>query len=274
MSIDDDMPTLMRDMLPPPETEPPMPDLLPAVRVGGGRLRRRRRSLIGVATVAAAALLAGGTAGALALASDDGDGSVVSGPAAEPTRAAPATGPLPGSKPSSGPSDTVGSPHDQVLAALRAHLPAGIAGIDDEYPGDSSLSYMATRTDGREFTLSVGVGPRHAPGSAPESLCEGDPGINKETGGALPAWTDCVRGTLPDGSQTVTGSRTLDDGETTVELLILLPDGTARALMSGTRDSRTGALLGGPPLTGPELFTLAAQPDIFSTIARGPFSAR
>ncbi|MFI6977382.1 hypothetical protein ACIBSV_02205 [Embleya sp. NPDC050154] len=96
----------------------------------------------------------------------------------------------------------------------------------------------------------------------------------QETGGALPAWTDCVRGTLPDGSRTVTGSRTLDDGDTTVEVLILMPDGTARALMSGTRNSRTGALLGGPPLTGPELFTLAAQPDIFSTIARGPSGPR
>ncbi|MET7304305.1 hypothetical protein [Embleya sp. NPDC005575] len=150
------------------------------------------------------------------------------------------------------------------LAALRAQLPAGLATIE-EYPGDVSLSYLATRPDGRKTTLSSGVGTRHAPGSAPESPCESDPGINKETGGALPAWTDCVRGILPDGSKTVTGSRTVD-GDTIVELIITTPDGTVRTLASGTRDDRTGVLLGGPPLTGSQLFTLASRPDILSTI--------
>ncbi|MYS87493.1 hypothetical protein [Embleya scabrispora] len=271
MLIHNDPATLMRDMLPPPETEPPVPEaLLPAVRTGGDRLRRRRRSLIGVAAVATATLLAGGAAGALALASDDG-GTVVTGPAAQPTSSAPPTGPpstSPGPQVPWRADDAVRLAHDRLLAALRAQLPVGVATIE-EYPHDVSLSYLATRTDGQKLTVSSGVGSRHAPGSAPESPCESDPGINKETGGPLPAWTDCVRGILPDGSKTVTGSRTVD-GDTIVELLITTPNGTARSLRSGTRNDRTGVLLGGPPLTGGQLFTLASQPDILSTITGSP----
>ncbi|MGC0419028.1 hypothetical protein [Embleya sp. AB8] len=270
MPLEDELPTLLQDMLPAGGAEPPIPNILPDVRAGGIRRRRRRRLAIGVATLAVGAVLAGATAGAFALVPGDG-GHAGSGPAAAPT--ATITLPSPASSSPALPSTAWlstappdenfildrGPIHDRVLAALRANLPAGITKAVDQAEGDKTLFFLLTRTDGSTLTFDLTSGEATTPGGRPQLPCELGPQIDNKTGQTNTLdWTDCAGAVLPDGAKAITA--TLPTGrDKSVFLDFITPAGISYSFTSSNRD-KFGTILNGSPLTAADLVTLASTP--------------
>ncbi|WP_406291807.1 hypothetical protein [Embleya sp. NBC_00896] len=263
MPMEEDVSALMRDMLPPTDAEPPIPNFLSGVRAGGARRRRYRRLGIGAAAVATGAVLVGGTFGVLALAPGD-DRPATSGPAAAPPRTElpsavePTIPPPPGS-----PIDNTTRKHDVLIAAFRANLPPGVVKIEDQDPDDDTLFFKLTRSDGSTLTLEAGVGPREEAGAEPASECDRGPSYDK-LGALMPPYTDCVRALLPNGSKSVT-SKFARSQDIIVSLRFITPDGIPYSVRSSTRD-KYGTVMTGQPLTGAELFALAANPAVFAAL--------
>ncbi|OPC78209.1 hypothetical protein B4N89_39170 [Embleya scabrispora] len=272
------MPGLLREMLPAADVEPPIPDVLPGVRAGGARRRRRRRLGVGVASLVAGALLAGTAVGALALTSDD-DAPATGGPAAAPSRTVPQpppsqTAPHTGAAqpPTVSGDEFLRNPgpiHDAVLAALRAHLPAGVVEAEDQDEGDRTLFFRLTRDDGTVTTIVLGGGEPAIPGAEPVNHCQLGPQLDTKTGNMLQAdWSECVRSVLPDGSKAITGK--LRQGrETSVSVSLITPAGLTYDVSSSNRD-KFGTILSGSALNSAELLALVANQDVIAAIPSAP----
>ncbi|MFI1581270.1 hypothetical protein [Embleya sp. NPDC020630] len=271
MPLEDEMPGLLREMLPAADAEPPIPDVLPGVRAGGVRRRRRRRLGVGVAGLAAGALLAGTAVGALALRGDDEPAT--GGPAAAPSQAVPQP-----SQSAIAPPPTVsgdefllnpGPFHDRVLAALRAHLPAGVVKAQDQDEGDKTLFFLLTRQDGTVTTIDFTGGKPAIPGAEPDNLCQLGPQLDNKTGRMIqPDYSECERSILPDGSKAIT-DKLRSGKETRISVSLITPAGLTYYVASSNRD-KFGAIHDGPALNSAELLTLVANRDVIATIPSAP----
>ncbi|MFE3200570.1 hypothetical protein [Embleya sp. NPDC059237] len=268
MPLEDEMPGLLREMLPVADAEPPIPDVLPGVRAGGVRRRRRRRLGVGVASLAAGALLAGTAVGVLALTGDDGE-PATSGPAAAPSRAVPQPPPSAIAPPPTVSGDDFlrnpGPIHDRVLAALRAHLPAGVVSAEDQDEGDQTLFFRLTRQDGTVTTIDLGGGRPATPGAEPDNLCRLGPQFDNKTGRMIqPDYSECERSVLPDGSKAIT-DKLRSGRETRVSVSLITPAGLTYVVASSNRD-KFGTIHDGPALNSAELLALVANQDLIAAI--------
>ncbi|MFE5329279.1 hypothetical protein ACFRCG_23110 [Embleya sp. NPDC056575] len=274
MPLEDEMPGLLREMLPAADAEPPIPDVLPGVRAGGVRRRRRRRLGVGVAGLAAGALLAGTAVGALALTADD-DEPATGGPAAAPGRTVPLSPPSEAApRTATAPPPTVsgddflrnpGPIHDRVLAALRAHLPAGVVRAEDQDEGDQTLFFRLIREDGTVTTIVLYGGEPTLPGAEPNDPCQRGPQLDNKTGRMVQAdWSECERRVLADGSKAITGK--LRQGrETSVSVSLITPAGLTYHVSSGNRD-KFGTIHDGSALNSAELLAFVSNQDVITAI--------
>ncbi|WP_439680400.1 hypothetical protein [Embleya sp. MST-111070] len=271
MPLEDEMPGLLREMLPAADAEPPIPDVLPGVRAGGVRRRRRRRLGVGVAGLAAGALLAGTAVGALALTGDDEP--TTGGPAAAPGQAVPQPPQSAIAPPPTVSGDEFllnpGPIHDRVLAALRAHLPAGVVKAEDQDEGDQTLFFRLTRQDGTVTTIDLNGGEPAIPGAEPDNRCQLGPQFDNKTGRMTQHdYSECERSVLPDGSKAIT-EKLRSGRETRVSVSLITPAGSTYHVSSSNRD-KFGTIQNGSALNSAELLAFVANRDVIAAIPAAP----
>ncbi|MGD3112481.1 hypothetical protein [Streptomyces sp. YGL11-2] len=146
----------------------------------------------------------------------------------------------------------------QLLAALTAHLPAGVKIA----PGSGPTSFHLTHPDGTVTTLSAQVGR--------QSLAELS---NPCTGSRYTS--RCQPVSLPDGSRgwaSMTNNGVGPGGVMSVTAVTLegkvfgLDDGNTEALSAGARPTTVN----GTPLTEQQLIALVEQPDVLAALKKAP----
>ncbi|MDI2125937.1 hypothetical protein [Yinghuangia seranimata] len=239
--------------------DPPVIVNVAAVKARGARVRRTARIRLAAGSVAVAAVLGGAVVGATVLAkgpASETNPAAVPPFAGLPSPSAPAGGGAPSGKPVSPMDSSV-----RLLAAVSAHLPAGIVSAEPK-PG-SPYSMILTREDGSKSVLSFTVGNAKAPGSEPDDMC--DPSFMPDRKGA-PLPTGCKRDTLPNGAKTISSDWRDGEGKRIISLGLIAPGGTSRGL-----DSNNNLVEGpgGPDvqlLTVAQLTQLASQPDVYAAM--------
>ncbi|WP_143079247.1 hypothetical protein [Streptomyces monashensis] len=145
--------------------------------------------------------------------------------------------------------------HAQLLAALKAHVPAGVTIA----AGSGPTSFRLTHPDGTVTTLSAQVGRRTLAGLP--NPCTGSRYTSR-----------CQPVSLPDGSRgwaSVTNNGAGPGGVVSVTAVTQegqvfgLDDGNTEALSGGTA-------VNGTPLTQQQLIALVEQPDVLTALKKAP----
>ncbi|MFE4603735.1 hypothetical protein ACFRKE_23100 [Kitasatospora indigofera] len=258
--------------------EPAAPEaLLTRVRRDGGRLRRRRRLLAGIGAVVAVGVLAGAgwavgvrpAATTTAVPAGPSSPAASSAAATAPGTPAPATGGAPADEPYRGATvryyrELNARPNQDLLAFLRAHLPADFARVTDGTEQMPPGQYDLTRTDGGQVVVVRDALSTPVDRDAPDAACE--PRIHP--GGTEDATrTDCTGRTLPDGSVVLVSHAPGTLRGRTAVLDVLTPDGRTCTLWFLRKvDGPDGTL---PTVSLDHLLALAETPGLVAAVHDG-----